>query len=113
MTQDIEIAKRELITMFTDHEKWARKWRDDGKKVLGYFCSYVPEEILYAARILPVRILGSPEPIDQVAKVPCPEPKVEGGFGESVGLEVGHAQLLRDPHAGLGHDLHQSDRASR
>jgi benzoyl-CoA reductase subunit C len=30
--------------------------------VVGYFCTYVPEEILYAADILPVRILGSHEP---------------------------------------------------
>ncbi|KKM76373.1 hypothetical protein LCGC14_1380840, partial [marine sediment metagenome] len=29
-----------------------------------YFCTYVPEEILYAANILPVRILGSHEPQD-------------------------------------------------
>jgi benzoyl-CoA reductase subunit C len=29
--------------------------------VLGYFCTYVPEEILSAAGILPVRILGSHE----------------------------------------------------
>jgi len=33
-----------------------------GNKVMGYFCTYVPEEILYAADILPVRILGSHEP---------------------------------------------------
>ena len=29
--------------------------------MVGYFCTYVPEEILYAAGILPVRILGSHE----------------------------------------------------
>jgi len=31
-------------------------WKAEGKKVVGYFCSYVPEEILYAANILPVRV---------------------------------------------------------
>ena len=31
---------------------------------MGYFCTYVPEEILYAAGVLPVRILGSHEPQD-------------------------------------------------
>jgi benzoyl-CoA reductase subunit C len=31
-------------------------------KVLGYFCTYAPEEILYAANVLPVRVLGSHEP---------------------------------------------------
>ncbi|MBW2324341.1 MAG: 2-hydroxyacyl-CoA dehydratase, partial [Deltaproteobacteria bacterium] len=33
-------------------------WRNQGKKVVGYVCSYLPEEILYAADILPYRITG-------------------------------------------------------
>jgi benzoyl-CoA reductase subunit C len=42
---------------------YAREWKKKtGGKVLGYFCTYVPEEILYAAGVLPVRILGSHEP---------------------------------------------------
>ncbi len=32
------------------------EWKKKGKKVIGFFCSYVPEEILYAADILPVRV---------------------------------------------------------
>jgi len=31
-------------------------WKEKGKKVVGYFCPYVPEEILYAADILPFRL---------------------------------------------------------
>lgn len=65
MTKEVEVAKSQLIKMFKDYQEWARKWRQGGKKVFGYFCSYVPEEILYAAQILPIRILGSPEPVDQ------------------------------------------------
>jgi benzoyl-CoA reductase subunit C len=46
----------------TRHD-YAKEWkRKTGGKVLGYFCTYVPEEIFYAADILPVRILGSHEP---------------------------------------------------
>ncbi len=30
--------------------------KQDGKKVLGYFCSYVPEEIVHAAGIIPLRL---------------------------------------------------------
>jgi len=42
---------------------YAKAWKErSGNRVLGYFCTYVPEEILYAANILPVRILGSHEP---------------------------------------------------
>ena len=58
--------------MFEQFESWyknrheyAKKWKEHtGGKVIGYFCTYVPEEILYAANILPVRILGSHEPQD-------------------------------------------------
>jgi len=42
---------------------YARAWKEKtGGKVVGYFCTYVPEEILLAADILPVRVLGSHEP---------------------------------------------------
>jgi len=44
---------------------YARHWKaETGGKVVGYLCTYVPEELLYAAGILPVRILGSHEPQD-------------------------------------------------
>jgi benzoyl-CoA reductase subunit C len=33
-------------------------WKRDGKKVVGFVCSYLPEEILCAADILPFRITG-------------------------------------------------------
>lgn len=40
-------------------------WKDrTGGKVVGYFCTYAPEEIFYAFDILPVRILGSHDPQD-------------------------------------------------
>ena len=35
---------------------WIANWKNEGKKVLGYFCSYIPEEIIYAADILPIRM---------------------------------------------------------
>ncbi|MFQ6083712.1 MAG: benzoyl-CoA reductase, bzd-type, subunit N [Candidatus Aminicenantia bacterium] len=50
---------------YDNRHQYAKKWKDEtGRKVIGYFCTYVPEEILYAAEILPVRILGSHEPQD-------------------------------------------------
>jgi len=33
-------------------------WKGDGKKVVGFVCSYMPEEILYALDLLPYRITG-------------------------------------------------------
>jgi benzoyl-CoA reductase/2-hydroxyglutaryl-CoA dehydratase subunit BcrC/BadD/HgdB len=35
------------------------EWKGQGKKVLGYNCSYFPEEIVHAAGILPFRIRGT------------------------------------------------------
>ena len=35
-----------------------RKWKDDGKPVMGYTCTFIPEEILHAAGLLPYRIRG-------------------------------------------------------
>lgn len=48
---------------YDNRHEYAREWKSrTGGKVLGYMCTYVPEEILYAADVLPVRILGSHQP---------------------------------------------------
>jgi benzoyl-CoA reductase subunit C len=48
-----------------NRHEYAQAWKErTGGKVLGYFCTYVPEEILHAAGVLPIRILGSHEPQD-------------------------------------------------
>ncbi len=50
---------------YKKRHEYAQEWKNKtGGKVVGYFCTYVPEEILYAAGVLPVRILGSHEPLD-------------------------------------------------
>jgi len=38
--------------------RFVRQWKDEGKKVVGFTCSYVPEEIIYAAGLLPFRMRG-------------------------------------------------------
>ncbi len=58
-----------MIEKFRDwnhnRHEYAKEWKErTGGKVMGYFCTYVPEELLIAADILPVRILGSHEPQD-------------------------------------------------
>ena len=48
-----------------ERHAYAQAWKErTGGKVAGYFCSYVPEEVLYALRVLPVRVLGTHEPQD-------------------------------------------------
>jgi benzoyl-CoA reductase subunit C len=39
--------------------KWAREWQKQGKKVIGVLDSLVPEEVIYAAGMLPWRIQGT------------------------------------------------------
>jgi benzoyl-CoA reductase subunit C len=49
--------------VLSDPGKVARDWKDLGKKVVGYRCIYVPEDIIWAADMLPYPIYGTPEPI--------------------------------------------------
>ena len=47
---------------YTNRHEYAKEWKTKtGGRVLGYFCTYAPEELIYAAGVLPVRILGSHE----------------------------------------------------
>lgn len=39
----------------------ARKWKREGRKIFGYVYSFVPEEIIYAARIVPVQLTETEE----------------------------------------------------
>ena len=41
-----------------------KRWKDEGKKVIGFVCSYVPEEIITAAGALPVRIVGNSKELE-------------------------------------------------
>lgn len=56
----------EILKQFNDtwelRHEYAKDWkRRTGGKTIGCMCTYYPEEILYAADILPVRILGGHE----------------------------------------------------
>jgi len=44
-----------------NHHEHARELKKQGKKLIGYLCSYVPEELIYAAGAIPIRILSSTE----------------------------------------------------
>jgi bzd-type benzoyl-CoA reductase N subunit len=53
-----EIRKVNASFPYTDPVK---KWKGEGKKVIGYMCTYIPEEMIYAANALPYRITGDSE----------------------------------------------------
>jgi benzoyl-CoA reductase subunit C len=54
--------------IYRNRHQYAKDWKvRTGGKVLGYLCTYIPEEIVYAAGVLPVRLLGSHEVEDVTA----------------------------------------------
>lgn len=58
----------EFRQVIANKDDYARQWKEKtGGKVLGYLCTYTPEEVVFAAGGLPVRILGSHEPEDVTA----------------------------------------------
>jgi len=59
MSENIEIGKfRELFEM---RDEVAADWKTkSGKRIVGCISTYVPEEIVYAAELLPVEIIGKP-----------------------------------------------------
>lgn len=68
-------ALQRIREVCRDRHGYARSWKArTGGRVVGTFCTYVPEEILYAAGVLPVRVFGSHEPADEA------EPYVFGMF---------------------------------
>jgi bcr-type benzoyl-CoA reductase subunit C len=40
----------------TINNSYIEKWKKDNKKVIGYYCTYIPEELFHAAGLLPIRI---------------------------------------------------------
>lgn len=63
--------------VIANRHQYAQEWKQkSGRKVVGWLCPYVPEEIIYAAGMLPVRILGSHETQDvtdaYISTIYCP-----------------------------------------
>ena len=70
-------AMERLEEFYRDRGRRAREWHKDGRKVIGYLCCFVPEEIINAFDMLPYRIQGRPgDPIDQadayIEPMACP-----------------------------------------
>jgi benzoyl-CoA reductase subunit C len=58
---------RALGAAARDPARTARAWREggEGRRVIGYRCLYVPEEMITAAGMLAHPLLGTPEPVGQ------------------------------------------------
>ncbi|MHA1148003.1 MAG: 2-hydroxyacyl-CoA dehydratase subunit D [Promethearchaeota archaeon] len=48
---------------------YIQEWRKNGKKVIGYYCTYLPEELIHAAGILPFRIRATGSETEDLADV--------------------------------------------
>lgn len=51
---------KELQHFYHHRHDAAMKWKGEGRSVIGYTCETTPEELLYAAGCLPVRMVGDP-----------------------------------------------------
>ena len=49
-----------IIKNYNQRDLAARDWKKKGGKVVGYICNSVPEELIMAAGMLPVRLTGTP-----------------------------------------------------
>lgn len=57
-TTDVLAPFRNLLL---SRHQVAKQWKREGKHVVGWSCSYTPEELVYAARALPVMVFGETE----------------------------------------------------
>ena len=39
--------------------EYSRELKKSGKRIIGYFCSYTPEEIISASGVHPIRLFGT------------------------------------------------------
>jgi benzoyl-CoA reductase/2-hydroxyglutaryl-CoA dehydratase subunit BcrC/BadD/HgdB len=77
-TNKVEIMEDRLKALIDGNKpenrtKWALEWKRQGKKVMGLLCSYVPEELISAAGMLPWRITGTWKEAVPLAGVYRPE----------------------------------------
>jgi len=54
----LEILDKLVEVSSTLRNSYIDEWKKQGKKIIGYTCTYAPEEIIHAAGILPYRIRG-------------------------------------------------------
>lgn len=66
-----ESSLEKLKEIWKNRPGRARELRSQGRKIIGYFCCYLPVEILTAANLVPYRITGSLREPVTVANVYC------------------------------------------
>ncbi len=59
------MVQTEFARILDDPLKLSRQWSREGRKVIGCLDSYIPEEFIHAAGMIPLRILGSTGDVTQ------------------------------------------------
>ncbi len=54
----VSLDKIEKLNRFFPDSPALRDWKNQGKRVMAFQCTYVPEEIIHASGALPVRLIG-------------------------------------------------------
>ena len=78
----------------------AREYKKHGRRLIGYFCDYTPEEVIHAAGLIPIRMTGTAAPIVKADRYlqtnvcsfarSCFELALEGTYDYLDGLVVTH-----------------------
>jgi len=84
-----------------EHRHQVSQELSQSRKLIGYFCDFVPEEILDAAGFVPIRILGTRKPISLAEKHlqsnvcsfarSCLELVLDGTYGYMSGMVIPHS----------------------
>ena len=56
MNEKIEILRQLTLASEVMPNPAIRSWKEQGRKVIGLLCSYIPEELIFAAGLLPIRM---------------------------------------------------------
>ena len=59
LSSEKELKDLTTLGLEANRSKYALQWKKEGKKVAGLLCSYIPEEIVHAAGVLPWRVFGT------------------------------------------------------
>lgn len=57
MRKELETVKQ-FRALFTNRYQGVRELKGRGQRIVGWICTYVPEEIIHAAGMLPFRVIG-------------------------------------------------------
>src|SRR3990172_11746943 len=57
--EEVFLVQTEFARILADPLESSRQWSREGHRVIGCLDSYIPEEFIHAAGMIPLRILGS------------------------------------------------------